>query len=118
MGFEFNSAYCAAKFGLEGWMEALQAEVAPFNIHTTIVNPGFFRTELLTRESATYATPAIAEYADRHAARSGNNMSRQSLFKTVDITLSHANGFTPGDMIRLSQAGFFSEVGRLQVPAK
>jgi NAD(P)-dependent dehydrogenase (short-subunit alcohol dehydrogenase family) len=42
MGFEFNSAYCAAKFGLEGWMEALQSEVAPFGIHTTIVNPGFF----------------------------------------------------------------------------
>jgi NAD(P)-dependent dehydrogenase (short-subunit alcohol dehydrogenase family) len=69
IGFEFNSAYCAAKFGLEGWMEALQAEVAPFNIHTTIVNPGFFRTELLTHESATYATPSIAEYAERHAAR-------------------------------------------------
>ena len=69
MGFEFNSAYCAAKFGLEGWMEALQPEVAPFNIHTTVVNPGFFRTELLTQESATYATPSIAEYADRHAAR-------------------------------------------------
>ena len=69
MGFEFNSAYCAAKFGLEGWMEALEGEVAPFNIHTTIVNPGFFRTELLTQESSTYATPAIAEYADRHAAR-------------------------------------------------
>ena len=69
MGFEFNSAYCAAKFGLEGWMESLQPEVAPFNIHTTVVNPGFFRTELLTQESATYATPSIAEYADRHAAR-------------------------------------------------
>ncbi len=69
MGFEFNSAYCAAKFGLEGWMEALQGEVAPFNIHTTIVNPGFFRTELLTQESATYATPSMAEYAERHAQR-------------------------------------------------
>ena len=69
MGFEFNSAYCAAKFGLEGWMEALQAEVAPFGIHTTIVNPGFFRTELLTQESTTYAKPSIADYAERHAAR-------------------------------------------------
>lgn len=68
-GFEFNSAYCAAKFGLEGWMEALQPEVSPFGIHTTIVNPGFFRTELLTQESTTYATPSIEEYADRHAER-------------------------------------------------
>ena len=32
-------------------MESLQAEVAPFGITTTIVNPGFFRTELLTEQS-------------------------------------------------------------------
>jgi NAD(P)-dependent dehydrogenase (short-subunit alcohol dehydrogenase family) len=68
-GFEFNSAYAAAKFGLEGWMESLQPEVAPFGIHTTIVNPGFFRTALLTQESASYATPSNADYDDRHAER-------------------------------------------------
>ena len=68
-GFEFNSAYAAAKFGLEGWMESLQPEVAPFGINTTIVNPGFFRTDLLTQESAIYAAPSIADYADRHAER-------------------------------------------------
>ena len=50
-GFDFVTAYAASKFGLEGWMESLQAEVAPFGIHTTIVNPGFFRTELLTEQS-------------------------------------------------------------------
>jgi NAD(P)-dependent dehydrogenase (short-subunit alcohol dehydrogenase family) len=69
MGFEFNSAYCAAKFGLEGWMEALQPEVAPFGINTTIVNPGFFRTEFLTPESTTYAELSIEDYAERQAAR-------------------------------------------------
>jgi len=69
MGFEFNSAYCAAKFGLEGWMEALHSEVEPFKIRTTIVNPGFFRTELLTPESSIYATPSIEDYAERHAQR-------------------------------------------------
>src|SRR5918911_4733428 len=69
MGFEFNSAYAAAKFGLEGWMESLQPEVAPFGINTTIVNPGMFRTELLTEQSATYATPSIADYAARGPAQ-------------------------------------------------
>ena len=68
-GFEFNAAYAAAKFGLEGWMESLQPEVAPFGIHTTIVNPGFFQTQLLTQESTTYATPSIEDYAERHAER-------------------------------------------------
>src|SRR5687768_8602285 len=42
-GFEFGTAYAASKFGLEGFMESLRDEVAPFGIHTTIVNPGFFR---------------------------------------------------------------------------
>jgi NAD(P)-dependent dehydrogenase (short-subunit alcohol dehydrogenase family) len=41
-GFDFVSAYTASKFGLEGWMESLQTEVAPFGITTTVVNPGFF----------------------------------------------------------------------------
>jgi NAD(P)-dependent dehydrogenase (short-subunit alcohol dehydrogenase family) len=66
-GFEFCSAYAASKFGLEGWTESLQPEVAPFGITTTIVNPGFFRTELLTKESVTYAEPSIEDYADRTA---------------------------------------------------
>jgi NAD(P)-dependent dehydrogenase (short-subunit alcohol dehydrogenase family) len=64
-GFEFVSAYAASKFGLEGWMESLQAEVAPFGITTTIVNPGFFRTELLTEQSTNYAKPSIADYDER-----------------------------------------------------
>jgi NAD(P)-dependent dehydrogenase (short-subunit alcohol dehydrogenase family) len=64
-GFDFVSAYAASKFGLEGWMESLQAEVAPFGIHTTVVNPGFFRTELLTNQSTSYAQPSIADYNER-----------------------------------------------------
>jgi NAD(P)-dependent dehydrogenase (short-subunit alcohol dehydrogenase family) len=66
-GFEFVSAYAASKFGLEGWMESLHAEVAPFGITTTIVNPGFFRTELLTEQSTNYAEPSIEDYNERRA---------------------------------------------------
>jgi NAD(P)-dependent dehydrogenase (short-subunit alcohol dehydrogenase family) len=66
-GFEFVSAYAASKFGLEGWMESLHAEVAPFGITTTIVNPGFFRTELLTEQSTNYAEPSIQDYNERRA---------------------------------------------------
>ncbi len=64
-GFDFVSAYAASKFGLEGWMESLQAEVSPFGITTTVVNPGFFRTELLTEQSTNYAEPSIADYDER-----------------------------------------------------
>jgi len=64
-GADFMSAYGASKFGLEGWMESLQVEIAPFGIATTIVNPGFFRTELLTEQSTSFAEPSIADYDER-----------------------------------------------------
>jgi NAD(P)-dependent dehydrogenase (short-subunit alcohol dehydrogenase family) len=90
VGFEFCSAYAASKFGLEGWMESLAAEVAPFGITTTIVNPGFFRTELLTNDSATYAAPSIEDYADRAAEQ----------VKWWEAQ----NGQQPGDPAKLAQA--------------
>ena len=64
-GAEFNSAYAASKFALEGWMESLTPEVAPFGIRTMIVEPGFFRTELLEDTSTTWPEPSIDDYAER-----------------------------------------------------
>jgi len=68
-GFEYGTAYAASKFGVDGWMESLAPEIEPFGIHTTVVNPGFFRTELLTKESTNYAPASIEDYADRNAAQ-------------------------------------------------
>jgi NAD(P)-dependent dehydrogenase (short-subunit alcohol dehydrogenase family) len=65
VGGEFLSAYAASKFGVEGWQESLAIEVAPFGIKTMLVEPGFFRTELLTPESTEYAESSIADYAAR-----------------------------------------------------
>ena len=67
IAFEFGTAYAASKFGLEGWMQSLQAEVEPFGIHTITVNPGFFRTELLTEESTNFAERTIEDYNERRA---------------------------------------------------
>jgi NAD(P)-dependent dehydrogenase (short-subunit alcohol dehydrogenase family) len=64
-GGEFTSAYATSKFGVEGWMESLAPEVAPFGIRTMLVEPGFFRTELLTPESTKYAASSIEDYAER-----------------------------------------------------
>jgi NAD(P)-dependent dehydrogenase (short-subunit alcohol dehydrogenase family) len=65
VGQEFCTAYAAAKFGVEGWIESLTPEVAPFGIRTMLVEPGFFRTELLSPESTNYAEPWIDDYAER-----------------------------------------------------
>ncbi len=65
VGQEFCTAYAAAKFGVEGWIESLTPEVAPFGIRTMLVEPGFFRTELLTPESTQYAVSSIGDYAER-----------------------------------------------------
>src|SRR3989454_1066174 len=90
IGFEFCSAYAASKFGLEGWMESLRPEVEPFGIHTTIVNPGFFRTKLLTKESMTFADRSIEDYAGRSAEK----------LKWWEAQ----NGQQPGDPAKLARA--------------
>jgi NAD(P)-dependent dehydrogenase (short-subunit alcohol dehydrogenase family) len=56
------SAYCAAKFALEGLSEAVAAELAPLGIRVLIVEPGSFRTELLG--SSLRAAPPIDAYAE------------------------------------------------------
>src|SRR5213594_3937339 len=89
-GFEFGTAYAASKFGLEGWMESLQAEVAPFGITTTAVNAGFFRTELLTEQSTNYAEPSIKDYDERRA-------KQLEFWKTQ-------NGQQSGDPAKLARA--------------
>ena len=87
---EFCSAYSASKFGLEGFIQALQTEVAAFGIHTMIVNPGFFRTELLTEQSTKYADNPIADYNER----------REELMQFW----KSANGQQTGDPAKLAQA--------------
>ncbi len=90
VGQEFCSAYSASKFGIEGWIESLAPEVAPFGIRTMVVEPGFFRTDLLTPESTRYAEPSIEDYAKRTA-------------KTVD-TWNSMNGKQGGDPAKLAAA--------------
>jgi NAD(P)-dependent dehydrogenase (short-subunit alcohol dehydrogenase family) len=89
-GSEYTSAYAASKFAVDGWMESLAAEVEPFGIHTTVVNPGFFRTELLTKDSTNYAPASIEDYAERSAAM-------REFFESM-------NGKQGGDPAKLAQA--------------
>jgi NAD(P)-dependent dehydrogenase (short-subunit alcohol dehydrogenase family) len=89
-GTEFASLYCSSKFALEGFSESLAAEVAPFGIFVTILEPGPFRTDFLTRESLRFGGNAIADYDERRTRVRGGFESR-----------SHKQ---PGDPIKLADA--------------
>ena len=90
IGQEFCVAYAASKFAVEGWMESLRYDVEPYNIHTTVVEPGFFRTELLVDASTTWPEPTIADYAERTTA-------------TIAAWKS-MSGQQPGDPAKLARA--------------
>ena len=68
VGQAFCSAYAAAKFGIEGWMESIAFELEPFGVKTMLVEPGFFRTELLGPDSTRWAELSIDDYATRTTA--------------------------------------------------
>ena len=89
-GGMFCTAYAAAKFGIEGWMESLASEIATFGIRTMLVEPGFFRTELLTLDSTTFAKSSIDDYAER---------SRETI-----AAWSSMNGKQGGDPAKLANA--------------
>jgi NAD(P)-dependent dehydrogenase (short-subunit alcohol dehydrogenase family) len=89
-GGEFTSAYAASKFALEGWSESLTPEVGPFGIRTMLVEPGFFRTELLTEDSTRYPEPTIDDYAER---------TRQTVTAWKGM-----NGQQGGDPVKLARA--------------
>ena len=90
VGQAFVSAYSAAKFAVEGWMESLTPEIAPFGIRTMLVEPGFFRTELLTNESTKWPEASIADYA--------------STTRETVAAWKKMNGLQGGDPAKLAEA--------------
>ncbi|OII22745.1 short-chain dehydrogenase/reductase [Curtobacterium sp. MCBA15_016] len=91
VGVDFCSAYSSSKFALEGWMETLRTDVEPFGITTTIVEPGFFRTELLVEGSSTI-WPALS--IDDYAARTTETIA----------AWKRMNGTQGGDPAKLAAA--------------
>jgi NAD(P)-dependent dehydrogenase (short-subunit alcohol dehydrogenase family) len=90
IGSASGSAYAASKFALEGWMESLAGEVQPFGIGTMIVEPGFFRTELLTPESTTFGELSIDDYDEARAE--------------INAFWASMNGTQAGDPAKLAEA--------------
>jgi NAD(P)-dependent dehydrogenase (short-subunit alcohol dehydrogenase family) len=82
--------YCATKFAVEGISEALSIELAPLGIHTTVVEPGYFRTDFLSAQSLCSTAVRLDVYAD--------TVGEMRTFAAA------VNQQQPGDPQRLAQA--------------
>lgn len=102
VGAPFTSVYVASKFAVEGWMEAMAPEVAPFGIRTMVVEPGFFRTELLEDTSTVWPDPAIDDYAEK---------TRETVAGWKEM-----NGKQGGDPVKLAAA--LVRLTRLEEPPR
>ena len=100
VGQAFCSAYAAAKFGVEGWMESIAFELEPFGVRTMLVEPGFFRTELLGPDSTRWAELSIDDYA--------------ASTKATVAAWSGMNGKQGGDPAKLADA--LVKLGSLDKP--
>ncbi|GAA5090802.1 SDR family NAD(P)-dependent oxidoreductase [Chryseobacterium ginsengisoli] len=54
--------YCSTKFAVAGFTEALAEEAKDFGIHATVVYPGYFRTDFLTKDSVKTPVNSIEAY--------------------------------------------------------
>jgi NAD(P)-dependent dehydrogenase (short-subunit alcohol dehydrogenase family) len=63
VGLKHCSAYGAAKFAVEGLSLAVAEEVEKFGIKVTVVEPGFFRTDLLAADNVKWPSNRIDDYA-------------------------------------------------------
>ncbi|WP_407888581.1 SDR family oxidoreductase [Levilactobacillus sp. N40-8-2] len=87
VAFPGNSMYHAAKFGIEGFMEAVAQEVASFNIGVTIVEPGGARTEFR------YGSAQVANFLPAYEGNPAHAFQKM---------LDPANGLAPGDPVRMA----------------
>jgi len=64
IGFKHCAAYAASKFAVEGLSLSVAAEVERFGIRVTLVEPGFFRTDLLDERNVKWPSKSVNDYAD------------------------------------------------------
>lgn len=63
-----GTIYASSKFAVEGLMEGLAQEVKPLGIRTTIIEPGFFKTDFLDGSSVKFSENSIPDYAPQFDA--------------------------------------------------
>ncbi len=99
-GFAGFGIYCATKFAMHGFTESLSHEVKPFGIHTTLVMPGYFRTNFLNDSSLLTPKHEMDEYKN---VRENQTVHQQQIAdnqpgdpgKAADVLIEVANMQTP-----------------------
>ena len=87
LGIPYQAFYSASKFALEGYAESLAYEVAPFNIHVTLVEPGNFQTDFTA--------------ARRKVELSANDPYREACEKAITVMeRDELNGADPAEVAR------------------
>jgi NAD(P)-dependent dehydrogenase (short-subunit alcohol dehydrogenase family) len=90
--------YSAAKFAVEGLSESLAAEVSPFGVGVTIVEPGYFDTAFLTADSLrvtddrSNAYPEIAEMIAAHQAMPGTQPGDPARAAAAFVAIAQREG--------------------------
>ena len=101
VGLKHCAAYGATKFAVEGLSLSVAEEVERFGIKVTVVEPGFFRTDLLDAHNIKYTENTIADYAAEGPA---------------EAMWSPYHGTQPGDPAKLG--GALVKIAEMENPPK
>src|SRR5438552_18508030 len=69
VGLKHCAAYGATKFAVEGLSLSVATEDEQFGIKITVVEPGFFRTDLLDAQNVRWVSKVIEDYAPEGTAK-------------------------------------------------
>lgn len=61
-----GAVYASSKFAVEGLMEGVAQELKPLGIFSTIIEPGFFKTDFLDNSSVKYSENSIDDYTAQY----------------------------------------------------
>jgi len=101
VGLKHCAAYAATKFAVEGLSLSVATEVEKFGIKITVVEPGFFRTDLLDAQNVRWVSKVIEDYAAEG---------------TAEAMWAPYNGTQPNDPAKLGDA--LVKIAALQSPPK
>lgn len=102
VSFPFYSSYNATKWAVEGFSEALQYELAPFNIYVKVIEPGLVETNFFGRSLQTTDMKSLPQYA--------------SLYTQIENRMGEGPGIAPERVAQVIYQAAISDNTRLRYP--